>query len=151
MTRIARLWVIIAGATPIVEVKGAIPMGIALGYTAFESFLLSLIGNIAMIPILLLFLRPVFKILKRNDWIKNILEKIEQRTLKKNEKYLKYSLFGLFLVVAIPLPGTGVYTGCLAASLLDIRYKYSFPIVILGAIVSAVCIYTLSGFGVGFH
>lgn len=151
MLQKSEFWVILAGATPIVEVKGAIPMGIAMGYSAFESFLLSLVGNLAIVPILLLFLRPVFKILKKNEWIKNILEKIEQRTLRKNQKYLKYSLFGLFLVVAIPLPGTGVYTGCLAASLLDIRYKYSFPIVLLGAVVSAACIYTLSGFGVGFH
>jgi len=147
---ISIFWVIVAGATPLTEVKGAIPLGIAMGYTAFESFLFSLLGNLLMVPLLLLFLRPVFIILKKNDWIKNIITRIELRTLKKSKRYWKYSLFGLFLLVAIPLPGTGVYTGCLAASLLDIRYKYSFPIVTIGAITSAFFIYGVSAHIFGF-
>lgn len=139
------MWIIIlAGATPLTEVKGAIPLGIALGYTAYESLIFSLVGNLIMIPILLFFLRPVFNILKKIKWVAIILERIEAKTLKKSNRYAKFSLFGLFLLVAIPLPGTGVYTGCLAASLLDVRYKYAFPLIIAGGITSGLCIYLLS-------
>lgn len=134
-------WVMLMGMVPLVEVKGAIPMGLALGLKPLESLFFSLLGNVLIIPILLLIFRPVFNFLRKNKTLGNIIDKIENKTLKKSKKYEKYSLFGLFFLVAIPLPGTGVYTGCLAASLLDIRFKNAVPVISLGAITAGVLIF----------
>lgn len=133
--------VALMGMVPFIEVKGAIPMGLAMGLKPLESLFFSLLGNVCLIPVLLLVLRPAFHFLRQLRYMGPVIEKIERNTLKKSKKYERFSLFGLFFLVALPVPGTGVYTGCLAASLLDIRFKHALPIVAAGAVVAGLLIF----------
>ncbi|NLK98520.1 MAG: small multi-drug export protein [Epulopiscium sp.] len=139
---------LIISAIPILEQKAAIPYGIIQGIGFWEVYILTLIGAILPCPIIILFVNKSFEILKNIRWIRPIIEWIESRTMKKSESIVKYELLGLFLFVAIPLPGTGVWTGSLAASLLHLEFKKAFLAVSSGAAVSGLIIAILS-YGVG--
>lgn len=142
------LAVIIVGATPIFELRGAIPLGVSMGFTPIQSTILSIIGNILPIPFLLLLLKPIFKFLRRYDKFDRIIEWIENRTLRRSKRMKKYTLLGLYLLVAVPLPTTGAYTGSLAASLFNIRFKFAFPTIVAGVITAGIIMYILSSIGV---
>ncbi|WP_130805930.1 COG2426 family protein [Senegalia massiliensis] len=142
------LAVIIVGATPIFELRGAIPLGVSMGFTPIQSTILSIIGNILPIPFLLLLLKPIFKFLRRYDKFDKIIEWIENRTLRRSKRMKKYTLLGLYLLVAVPLPTTGAYTGSLAASLFNIRFKFAFPTIVAGVITAGIIMYILSSIGV---
>ena len=142
------LVVIMVAATPIVELRGAIPLGIGMGFSPLHSTILGIIGNILPVPFLLLLLRPIFDYLRKIDFFDKIITWIENRTLKRSERMRKYTIFGLFLLVAIPLPTTGAYTGCVAASLFDLRFKYSFPTIVAGVIAAGIIMLTLSSVGI---
>jgi len=139
---------LIISAIPILEQKAAIPYGIIQGIGFWEVYILTLIGAILPCPIIILFVNKSFEILKRVSWIRPVVEWIERRTMKKSKNIVKYELLGLFLFVAIPLPGTGVWTGSLAASLLHLEFKKAFLTVSTGAAVSGLIIAVLS-YGVG--
>lgn len=138
------LIVMLIAATPISELRGAIPLGISMGFSPLHSAILSVIGNSLPVPFLLLLLRPVFSALENMRIIGNIILWIKKRTLKKSKTIEKYSIFGLFILVAIPLPTTGAYTGCVAATLFNIRFKYAFPAIILGIIAAGIIVLLLS-------
>lgn len=142
------LLVMFISMVPVIEIKGAIPTGILLGFSLLHSTIISTIGNMIPIPFLLLLLKPIMEFLEGSKYFGKLIDWIRRRTLRKSEKIYKYSLFGLFLLVAIPLPTTGVYTGCVAASLLNIRFKYAFPTITLGAITAGVLIYFLFSLGI---
>lgn len=139
---------LIISAIPILEQKAAIPYGIIQGIGFWEVYILTLIGAILPCPIIILFVNKSFEILKRVSWIRPVVEWIERRTMKKSKNIVKYELLGLFLFVAIPLPGTGVWTGSLAASLLHLEFKKAFLTVSTGAAVSGLIIAILT-YGVG--
>ncbi|MBS4535801.1 small multi-drug export protein [Clostridium sp. D2Q-14] len=141
------LAVIILGATPIFELRGAIPLGVTLGFSPLQSTILGIIGNMLPVPFLLLLLRPVFKFLRKYDFFDRKIEWLEDRTLRRSRKMKKYTILGLYLLVAIPLPTTGAYTGCLAASLFNLRFKFAFPTIVAGVITAGIIMYTLSTVG----
>lgn len=136
--------VMLFAATPIFELRGAIPLGISKGFSPLHSTLLSIVGNSLPVPFLLLLLRPVFSALEDVKIIGNIIIWIKKRTLKKSKNIVKYSVLGLYILVAIPLPTTGAYTGCVAATLFNIRFKYAFPAIILGIITAGIIVLLLS-------
>jgi len=117
---------------PIVELRGGMIAASLLGVDLLEAFIICYIGNILPIPFILLFIRKIFTFLKRFRFTKKIVEKLETSSMRKSEKVKKNSKWGLFTFVAIPLPGTGGWTGALIAALLDMRIKISFPIIALG-------------------
>lgn len=141
------LIVVFIGALPLLELRGAVPIGVGLGFTPLHSTILSIIGNIIPIPFLLLLLRPIMDYLGKTKIFGNFIDWIRKRTLRKSEKVVKYSVLGLFLLVAIPLPTTGAYTGCVAATLLNIRFKYAFPTIVLGVIAAGIIMFTLMSVG----
>ena len=136
--------VIFTAALPIIEIKGAIPLGLSMGMNPWHTLLISLIGSIIPVPFILFGIRPVFNWLKRAQFFKKMTEHIEHKTLNKSHRIQKYGVWGLFLFVAIPLPGTGVWTGSLAAVLLDIRFKWAFPAILIGNLVAGIIIFSLS-------
>lgn len=142
------LKVILTGAVPLLELRGAIPFGVVLGFTPLKSTLLSIIGNILPVPFLLLLLKPVMEYLDGTKYAGWFIEWLRNRTIRKSDKIRKYSVLGLFLLVAIPLPTTGAYTGCVAASLFNIRFKHSFPAVIAGVLAAGLIVFTLTTVGV---
>lgn len=132
---------------PIVELRGAIPVAIGLGLSWETAFILSVIGNFLPVPFLLLFTRKIFSYLRQTKLFRKFVNFVENHAMKKSDKVMKYSALGLFIFVAIPLPGTGAWTGAVIAALLNMRNKYSFPAIFFG-IVGAGIIMTIASVGI---
>ena len=94
-------------------------------YLLLKAFVICYIGNILPIPFILLFIRKIFQFLKRFSGTRKIVEKLEVRSMRQSEKVKRWRNWGLLLFVAVPLPGTGGWTGALIAALLDIRVSNS--------------------------
>lgn len=140
----AELIAFIVSLLPVLELRGGLIVAKLLGIDFFKAFVICFIGNLLPIPFILLFIRKIFTILKKIKWFRRLLEKLEAKSIRKAEGVKKYRLLGLFMFVAIPLPGTGAWTGALIADLLDIRIKHSFPAIALGVFVAGIIISALS-------
>ena len=145
LRNIPKEWaVVIVAALPVFELRGAIPLAMGMGFSASRALGLSLAGNFIPILPVLFFLEPVSNALGRFPPWKRFLGRCFERTRAKSELIQKYEALGLMLFVAVPLPMTGVWTGCIAASLFRIKFRYAFPalvsgMVIAGLLVTAVC------------
>lgn len=140
-----KLTVFIIAALPVIELRGAIPVGITLGMSPINSTVISFLGSTLPAPFILFGIRPIFDFLRKTKFMSNIIDRIINRSINSHgNKIQKYGTWGLILLVAIPLPGTGVWTGSLIASLLDIRFKWAFPAIIIGNIIAAILIMLLS-------
>jgi len=130
-----RLTVVIIAMLPIVELRGAIPwaLGVA-GMKWPEAYLLSVAGNMLPVAPVLLLLGPVSQRLQRRRFWDRVLSWLFSRTRKRSKLVEQYESAGLFLLVAIPLPMTGAWTGMLAAFLFGIRLRYSLPAIFLGVV-----------------
>jgi len=139
-------WVFLMAATPIWELRGAIPAGIFILDLPWPwVFLVSILGNVFPVPFIILFLEPISKLLSRFKSMERLFQWIFERTRKRSELVQKYERIGLMVFVAIPLPGTGAWTGALIAFLLAMDLKTGFwPIAlgvgIAGVIVLALCL-----------
>lgn len=139
------LIVFLVSMLPIIELRGAIPIGLKLGLEPLETFLLSLFGNVLIIPILLIGLDFFLKLFKRIDFFKKIIDKIEIRAKGKYEKLLKkYGLFALVVFVAIPLPGSGAWSGALVSKLMFIDNKKAFFLISLGVLIASIIVLVFS-------
>lgn len=138
----ALFWV---SVVPFIELRGAIPFGIlALRMPWYEAFLISFAANCLPIPFVILLTRPIFKWLKKTRLLAGFAGRLEAKMMKKSEKVTKYKIIGLFLFVAIPLPGTGAYTGSVIAALLDMRLSKAIPSIVCGIFVAGAIITVLS-------
>lgn len=124
--------------TPIIELRGAIPIAVTTFHLSyFEAFIISIIGNTIPIYFIIKYAGPIFKFFSKIKFLKKILDKISENTTKKIEKNTKlqtYTAFALFVFVAIPLPGTGAWTGALIANFLNLSVKKSFLPIFLGVL-----------------
>lgn len=143
------LTVFLTAAIPLIELRGAIPVGIALGLSPVHATLISLLGSMIPVPFILFTIRPIFNYLKETKTFNKMVHKLTHRSMSRSGKIQKYGIWGLILFVAIPLPGTGVWSGSLAASLLDMRFKWAFPAILVGNIIAAILIMTLSNGVIG--
>lgn len=121
---------------PVLECRGGMIASRLMEIPFLKAFIICYLGNMLPIPFIILFIRKIFDFLRRFSFFKKIVEKLEAKTEKNKEKVLKYEAWGLLLFVAIPLPGTGGWTGALMAALLDIRMKKSLPIIALGVLIA---------------
>ena len=126
--------VLLVSMVPIIELRGAIPIGIGWGLKTIPTYLIGVIGNMIPVPFILLFIRAILKYMLKSERLKPIAEWIYRKAEKNTGKVEKYTTFGLFLFVAIPLPGTGAWTGALVAALLNIRMKYALPSIFAGVL-----------------
>lgn len=133
---------------PIVELRGAIPIGVGLGLDLLHVYVISVIGNMIPVPFIILFVRPIIEYLGKTKYFSKFANWLENRTMSKSYKIKKYKMLGLFLFVAIPLPGTGAWTGAALAGLMDMRLKDSLPMIFLG-IVTAGIVMMLISYGLG--
>lgn len=133
---------------PFIELRGGILWGHALEMEPLRVLAICFLANCLPIPFVILLARPIFAWLKRFRLFEKIIGKIEDTVEKKADqvKAHKYEMIGLFLFVAIPLPGTGAYTGSLIAALLKMRLKHAVPTIILGVFVAGL-IMTLASMG----
>lgn len=121
---------------PVLECRGGMIAARLMEIPFVTAFLICYVGNMLPIPFIILFIRKIFDFLRRFKFFEKIIVKLEAKTDKNKDKILKYKSWGLLLFVAIPLPGTGGWTGALMAALLDIRFKRALPIIALGVLIA---------------
>ena len=147
---VGREWcVFFCSMIPIIELRGAITLGAALGLPWWQNYLISVIGNFIPVPFILLFINAIL------NWMANskvkFFNKVANWLFKKAEKNRskieKYAFWGVALFVAIPLPATGAWTGSLVASLFRLPKRYSLLAAFLGVLLSGI-VMTLASYGV---
>lgn len=139
------LVVFIISLMPVLECRlGMFTAIVLLKMNPFVGFLISFLGNILPIPFILLLINWIFEVFKKIPGLRNLVIWLEEKTLKKRDKIDKYGIWGLLLFVAIPLPGTGGWTGALLASLLHLDKKKSFGVIAIGVFIAGLIISILS-------
>lgn len=128
------LVVFIISLMPVLELRGGLVAAALLGVKWYIAFPICVIGNMLPIPFILMFIKQIFKFLRKFPGFRTIIPKLEKKAGEKGSLINRGRFIGLYSFVAIPLPGTGAWMGALAATLLDIRMKRSFPIITLGVI-----------------
>ena len=121
---------------PVVELRGAIPLGVAQGLPPLLVYLMAVLGNMVPVPFIILLVRRVFDWLRRGSFWGPKIAALERRAHLKGRVVRKYRLPGLIILVAIPLPGTGAWTGALVAALFDIRLRSAVPAILLGVLIA---------------
>ena len=130
---------------PILELRGAIPIGVSMGLSPITCLLVSLVGNMVPVPFIILFIRRIFEWMKRkSSRLARIAERLEKKAYAKGDIVYKGEIIGLILIVAIPLPGTGAWTGSLIAALLNIRMKAAVPAIITGVVIAGILVVGLT-------
>tara|TARA_Y100000310_G_C20638648_1_gene792616 strand:- start:491 stop:949 length:459 start_codon:yes stop_codon:yes gene_type:complete len=142
------LYTILLSILPISELRGGIPFAIALGYNPLLSFLVLTLANILMIPIIFIFLDYFHKHFLKIKIYEKLFNKLIIRTRNKIEHRIgtRTEFLALFLLVAIPLPGTGAYSGCLAAWLFNLKRRKSILTISLGVLTAGILV-TLATLG----
>lgn len=140
--------IMIVGALPISELRGAIPLALSLGMPLPKAFWLSFLGNISfVIPALFLF-EPVSCALRKFKLWSRFFDWLFARTRKNADVIQKYEALGLLIFVSIPLPVTGAWSGVVAATLFKIRFRYAFTAILLGVIIAGLIVSTLCTLGI---
>lgn len=144
------VFTLLVSMVPVVELRGAIPFGHnVLGLGIWPTFFASIIGNIIPVPFIIVYIRRVFQWMRCHmPRLDRLVDKLEAKAHLKGRMVSKYKYLGLMLFVAIPLPGTGAWTGALAAAFLDMPLRRALPSVALGVSAAGVIISILS-FGLG--
>lgn len=137
---------------PVLELRGAIPIGVSMGLHPVLATLIAVVGNFLPILPILLLLTKIFDFLRERKFSKKFITQLEKRVEKKRDVVDKYGWIGLIILVAIPLPGTGAWTGALVAGVLEMKTKTAASaiaagILIAGLIVSLVTFGAVTIFG----
>ena len=133
---------------PIVELRGGIPFGVSLGLEVWPAFLAAVVGNMIPVPFIIVFIRRIFKWMRaHNRRLGELADWLERKAHLKGQKVTRYKYLGLLIFVAIPLPGTGAWTGALIAAFLDMRLRQAVPYIFGGVLVAGLLISILT-FGV---
>jgi uncharacterized membrane protein len=137
---------------PVIELRGAIPLGVSLGLHPWVAMIVSIVGNMIPVPFIILFIRQIFKWMREYmPRLEGFISRLERRAEGKWDRVHKYSFLGLLLLVAIPLPGTGAWTGALVAALLDMRLRSALPSIFFGVLIAGFLVTGLTfGFAAAF-
>ncbi|MGI6069385.1 MAG: COG2426 family protein [Blautia sp.] len=136
--------IFIISLLPILELRGGLLAAVLLKVPEIQAIPICIIGNILPIPFILLFIRQIFKWMKKANIFRGLIEKLENRAMDKSDSIRKYEFWGLLLFVGIPLPGTGAWTGALIASLLEMDIKKSSLAILCGIALATVIMYFVS-------
>ena len=129
---------------PLLELRGGLLAASLLKIPAVTAIPLCIAGNIIPIPFILLFIRKIFKVMKKTKIFRGLIQKLEDRAMGKSDQVKKYEFWGLMLFVGIPLPGTGAWTGALVASLLHMKFGKAFGAILVGIALATVIMSILS-------
>ncbi len=140
--------VILCSMIPILELRGAIPFFCAY-LPWYTNLSLAVLGNCIPVPFILLFIRQILGWMKtcRVGFLCKTAEWLERKANKHADKVNRYAFWGLFVLVAIPLPGTGAWTGSLVAALFRVKPKQAVPAIVIGVLTAGVIV-TLISYGV---
>jgi len=142
------LAVLAIAASPISELRGAIPVAIStFHFPWYYAFLLAVFGNLLPVPFILLLLKSVSQLLSKVSFFEKLLNWLFERTRRRGEIIVRYERIGLALFVAIPLPMTGAWTGSLVAVLFGLKFRYAFLSIFIGVLVSGVIVTCATLFG----
>lgn len=125
---------------PVIELRGGIPYGIAQGLDPWVACVASVLGNMVPVPFILLFIRRILRWMTRYPRLERIARRLEDRAKRKSARVQKSELVGLCVLVAIPLPGTGAWTGALVAALMDMRLKRAIPTTFVGVLIAGLLV-----------
>ena len=129
---------------PVVELRAALPWAIARGLDPWFSYVLCVLFNMLPVPFILLFLNKILAWMETTKTFSGIARWLKERAHKKSDTYYKYEMLGLFILVAVPLPGTGAWTGSLVASVMGLKTKRAIPPIFLGVAAAGIIMLTLS-------
>ena len=136
---------VLVAAVPIIELRGAIPIGVASGLDVPTALIASIIGNMLPVPIIILFVRKVFAWMRKcSEKLNRVVCKLEAKAESKKSVIDKYEWWGLVILVAIPLPGTGAWTGALVAAMLDMQLRRAVPAIFLGVVIAGIIVTTIT-------
>jgi len=136
---------------PVTELRGAIPLGVTLGLSPVENYIAAVTGNILPVPFAVIFIRRVFGWLQtKSKFLDKVVQKLTNSALRKSRKLRPGSIIlPLMIFVAIPLPGTGAWTGAIIAAFLNIRLKTALPAICTGVLAAGIIVSIIS-YGVQF-
>ncbi len=133
---------------PVAELRLGIPFGVARGLPVWAACLAAVLGNMLPVPFIVVYIRRIFQWMRRRlPWLNSLVDKLERKAHLKGQTVTKYKYLGLLLFVAIPLPGTGAWTGSLAAAFLDMPLRKALPSIFAGIVIAGFAISILT-FGV---
>ena len=138
------LIVFIISLMPILELRGGLIAAALLNLNIVRAFIICFIGNIIPIPFILWLITPIFNYLKKTKLFRGVVSKLENKAMSKKEQIERLQYIGLMLFVGIPLPGTGAWTGCLIAALLNMDKKKAMGYAILGVIMAGIIMMVFS-------
>ena len=135
---------VLVSMIPVVELRGGIPFGVTVGLPVWLAYLAAVVGNMLPVPFIVVYIRRIFQWMRRRlPRLNHLVTTLEKKAHLKGRKVTKYKYLGLAIFVAIPLPGTGAWTGALAAAFLDMPLRKALPSIFLG-VVTAGLIMTLA-------
>ncbi len=139
------VFTILVSMVPVVELRGGIPFGVALGLPHWHAFLAAVIGNLIPIPFIVVYIRRILQWLRQHlPRLDRLVDKLERKAHLKGRLVTKYKYLGLTIFVAIPLPGTGGWTGALVAAFLDMPLRRALPAMLLGVLIAGFLILGLT-------
>lgn len=131
---------------PIVELRGGVPFGTALGLPPGAALVSAIVGNMLPIPFIIVYIRRIFLWMRRkSDRLNRLVDRLEKKAHLKGQKVTRYKYIGLWIFVAIPLPGTGAWTGALAAAFLDMPLRKALPSIFLGVVTAGLIMTVATG------
>lgn len=143
------LFTMLVSMLPVIELRGGIPFGVALGLPYYLAFPAAVVGNLIPAPFIIVYIRRIFQMMRKYfPKLNGFVDRLEKKAHLKGKKVQKYQYIGLWLFVAIPLPGTGAWTGSLAAAFLGMRLKKAMPAVVLGVLTAGCIMLGLTHVGV---
>ena len=136
---------VLVSMIPVVELRGGIPFGVARGLPVWAAYAAAVIGNMLPVPFIIVYIRRFLQWMRRHSpRLNRLADTIERKAHLKGRKVTKYKYLGLLLFVAIPLPGTGAWTGALAAAFLDMRLRQAVPSIFAGVVLAGAAISILT-------
>ena len=126
---------------PVVELRGAIPFGVVRGLNLWTAIVASMLGNLIPVPFIILFIRKIFAWMRAHmPKLDGLVIRMEKKAEKNRAAVEKYAFWDLVILVAIPLPGTGAWTGALVAAMMEMRLKRAFPAIAIGVAIAGVIV-----------
>lgn len=126
---------------PVIELRGGIPFGVVAGLPVWLALIAAIVGNLIPVPFIVAYIRRVFLWMRRRvPWLNKLVDALERKAHLKGHRVTKYKYLGLLLFVAVPLPGTGAWTGALIAAFLDMPLRKALPPIIAGILIAGMTI-----------
>ena len=136
---------VLVSMIPVLELRGGIPFGVTLGLPVWAAYIAAIIGNILPVPFILVYIKRIFRWMRRRmPRLNSLIDRLEKKAHLKGRMVTKYKYLGLLLFVAVPLPGTGAWTGALAAAFLDMPLKKALPSILAGILIAGAAISVLT-------